>query len=78
MILAIFIQLFSMLEGDVRASKGINLQPAAGLFSQSFNAVHQFMANSRFCLGALEFTFDLLHRVIQWSIFGAEKGSVII
>ena len=40
MILTIFIQLFSMLEGDVCVSNNINLRPPTGL---SFNAVTDFL-----------------------------------
>ena len=60
-----------MLEGDVCAAEIIDLLPATGIISHPFNGVHRFSANSQFCVGALEFTFYLLHRAVQWSIFGA-------
>ena len=63
-ILTIFIQLFLMLEGNVRVAEIINLQPATGIIGCSFDAMFQFSANSRLCVGALEFTFDLLHRAV--------------
>ena len=67
----LFVQLFSMLEGGVCVAEIIDLQPATGIISCSLDAVHKLSANSRFCVGTLEFTFDLLHRAVQWSIFGA-------
>ena len=51
----------------------IDLWPAIGIISCSFNAVHRFQPIRGF---ALEFTFDLLHRAVQWSIFGAGRKSV--
>ena len=65
-----------MLEGHVYAAEIIDLRPATGIISHSFDAVQRFSANLRFCVGALEFTFDLLHRAVQWSIFGAGRKSV--
>ena len=65
-----------MLEGDVYVAEIIDLRPAAGIIGRLFDAVQRFSANSRFCVGALEFTFDLLHRAVQWSIFGAGRNLV--
>ena len=65
-----------MLEGDVYAAEIIDLRPATGIIGRSFDAVQRFSANLLFCVGALEFTFDLLHRAVQWSIFGAGRKSV--
>ena len=65
-----------MLEGDVYAAEIIDLRPATGIIGRSFDAVQRFSANLRFCVGALEFTFDLLHRAVQWSIFGAGRKSI--
>ena len=65
-----------MLEGDVYAAEIIDIRPAAGIIGRSFDAVQRFSANLLFCVGALEFTFDLLHRAVQWSIFGAGRKSV--
>ena len=65
-----------MLEGDVYAAEIIDLRPATGIIGRSFDAVQRFSANLRFCVGTLEFTFDLLHRAVQWSIFGAGRKSV--
>ena len=76
MILTVFVQLFSMLEDDVIAAKIINLWPATGIIDRPFDAVYQFLANLRFCVGALEFTFDLPHRAVQRSIFGAGRKLV--
>ena len=65
-----------MLEGDVYAAEIIDLRPATGIIGRSFDAVQRFSADLRFCVGALEFTFDLLHRAVQRSIFGAGRKSV--
>ena len=65
-----------MLEGDVYTAEIIDLRPATGIIDRLFDAVQRFSANSRFCVGALEFTFDLLHRAVQWSIFGAGRNSI--
>ena len=75
MILTIFVQLFSMLEGDVCAAEIINLQPATGIIGRSFDDVYRFSANLH-CMGTLECTFDLLHRAVQCSIFGAGQKLV--
>ena len=57
-ILTVIVQLFLMLEGDVCASKKINLLPATGIIGHPFNAVHmQIIGQFWFCMGALEFTF---------------------
>ena len=69
-------QLFSMLEGDVCAAEIIDLQPATEIIGYPFDAVHRFLANLLFCMGALEFTFDLLHRAVQWWILGAGRKLV--
>ena len=58
-----------MLEDDVCAAEIINLRPATGKIGHPFGDVHKFSANLRFYVGTLEFTFDLLHRAVQWSIF---------
>ena len=66
-----------MLDGNVCASKSIDLgELATGIIGRSFDAVHQFSANLQFGMGALEFTFDLLHRAIQWLNFGAGQKLV--
>ena len=41
------------------------LWPAAGIIGCPFDVVHQFSANSRFCVGTSEFTFDLLQWIIE-------------
>ena len=71
LILTIFIQLFSILEGNVCVAEIIDLRPATGKIGHPFNAVHKFSANLCFFVDALEFTFDLLHRAVQWSRYGA-------
>ena len=53
-----------MLEGDVFAAETIYLQPATGKIGRPFDAVHKFLANSRVWVGALECTFDLLHKAV--------------
>ena len=73
-ILTIFVQLFSMLESDVCASKSIDLLPATGIIGCPFDAMHQFLDNSRFCMGTLELTFDLLHRTVQWLILVLDEN----
>lgn len=40
-ILTVIVQLFLMLEGDVCASKKIDLLPATGIIGHPFNAVHR-------------------------------------
>ena len=65
-----------MLEDDVCAAKIIDLRPATGKIGHPFDDVHKFSDNLRFCVVTLEFTFDLLHRAVQWSIFGAGQKSV--
>ena len=64
-ILTIFVQLFSMLEGGVCAAEIIDLRSATGKPGRPFDAVHKFSSNLQFCVGALEFTFDLPHRAVQ-------------
>ena len=65
-----------MLEGGEYAAEIIDLRPATGKIGRPFDAVYKFSANSRFCVGDLEFIFDLLHTAVQWSILGAGRKSV--
>ena len=60
MILTVSIQWFSMLEGNVMCIQEHQSWPAIGIIGCSFDAVCWFSANLRFCVGTLEFTFDLL------------------
>ena len=60
----------------VRPRASIFGYAATGIIICPFNAMHQFSAYSQSCVGALEFTFDLFHRAVQWSIFGAEQKLV--
>ena len=48
--------------GGVCVAEICNLRPATGKIGRPFDAVHKFLANLQFYVGALEFTFDLLHR----------------
>ena len=65
-----------MLESGVCAAEIVDLWPATGKIDHPFDAMHKFLTNLRFCVSALEFTFDLLHRAVQLSIFGAGRKLV--
>ena len=73
-ILTVCIQSFLMLVGGVCGPKNIDLRPATGIIGRSFDAVHRFLASSRFCVGTLEFTFNLPHRTVQWSILVLDEN----
>ena len=65
-----------MLEGNVCVAEIIDLWPATGIISYPYDAVQRIWTNSRLCVGALEFTSDLLYRTVQWSIFGTGQKLV--